>query len=100
MAKLKIYAVLALWVREAKPAANGSQQCYAVVAAPTKKRAVELFGVSPYHFKNYGVDMANDEGTKVALSKPETVFWKQESYVNEDGENVRDGSWHELRGVP
>lgn len=84
--KLKVWYMGGLWVREAKPAPNGCRQCPAVVATTSRRRAAECFGVSEHELKTFGWECVKPEDIEKALTKPETVFWKDER---------GDGKWHE-----
>lgn len=68
--KLKVYAGLTF---------VGGKQCRTIVAAPTKKAALEALKVcagrmSLYEFNNYWTDTGNKIELEVALAKPLTVF--------------------------
>lgn len=56
------------------------KQVRCIVAAKTKKRAVELLGVSLYEFNNYWCDTGNEIELEVALESPETVFISSNHY--------------------
>jgi hypothetical protein len=58
----------------AKDAVTGNRQARAVVAAPSKKRAAELLGLSTYMFNNYASETWNEEDLKLALAEPEKVI--------------------------
>lgn len=45
-----------------------------IVATRTKKRAIELFNISGYHFNNYCCATGNQQEMEVALSNPEVVY--------------------------
>lgn len=51
-----------------------NRQARAVVAAPSKKRAAELLGLSMYTFNNYACETGNKKELDKALAQPETVF--------------------------
>lgn len=45
-----------------------------IVATRTKKRAIELFGISYSLFRDYYCETGNEQEIKTATSKPNTVF--------------------------
>ena len=49
-----------------------------IVATTSKKKAAELIGTSLYHFNEYGCETGNEEEIKLAMSKPETVFERED----------------------
>ena len=56
---------------------KGNRQCRAVVAAPSKKRAAELFEQSMYTFKNHSCATGNEAEIKAAMAEPETVIIRE-----------------------
>jgi len=55
-------------------AING-KRCRTIVAATTQKEAAELIGISSYEFHTYWCETGNEQELKVALAKPNTVFY-------------------------
>ena len=51
------------------------KQKRAIVATKTKKEAINLFQVSYHRFINYCCETGNETEIKIALSKPNTVFY-------------------------
>lgn len=68
MRKYKVYGITL---------SQGSGQIRAIVATKTKKRACELFGISYNYFINYGCETYNDKELKIALKKPEVIFYRE-----------------------
>lgn len=46
-----------------------------IVAAPTKKRAMELFGLKPHQAQSFMTQTHNEAECEIALAKPESVFY-------------------------
>lgn len=51
-----------------------------IVATKTKKKAIELFGVSYSRFKDYYCETGNEKEIAIATSKPNTVFRAKDNY--------------------
>lgn len=68
---------------------NGSNQCEAIVATTSKKRAREILGLSSYAMDTYAGETQNDGAIAVATPEP-GVLWIRS--INEVG----DGGW--MRG--
>lgn len=58
-----------------------------IIATRTKKKAIELFGISYSHFTNYYCETGNKQEIVIATSKPNTVFRTKD---NESGEYFED----------
>lgn len=58
--------------------ANG--QYREIVATRTKKKAIELFGISYSHFRDYYCETGNEQEITIATSKPDTVFRTKDNY--------------------
>lgn len=61
-----------------------------IVATKTKKRAIELFGISYSRFKDYYCETKNEQEIVIATSKPNTVFrtkdndnWREKYFEKE-----------------
>lgn len=50
---------------------------WGLVAAPSKKRAAELFGMSMHSFNNYASETGHKDSVELAIANPEIVFTKQ-----------------------
>lgn len=68
MRELKVYGGR-YWVR------GGHFQSRALVATRTKKRAIEILGISASEFNNYWCETGNTIELEVAMNEPETVFY-------------------------
>lgn len=53
-------------------------KCRRIVATTSKKKAAELIGTTFYHFNEYGSETGNEEEVKLAMSKPGTVFERED----------------------
>ena len=51
-----------------------------IVAAPTKKRAAELLGITARHLREFGCPTGNQTELDVALAEPETCFAETRPY--------------------
>ena len=60
--------------------ANGGAQKRAIVAAPTQKRAAELFGVPVSHLRVYGSITGNAAEIAKCMASPEQPFYYAERY--------------------
>lgn len=49
---------------------------WGLVAAASKKRAAELFGMSMHHFNDYASETGHKDSIELAVANPETVFTK------------------------
>jgi hypothetical protein len=51
-----------------------------IIATTTKKRAMEILGISVGEFNNYWCETGNEHELKTALNCPETVFVSEDKH--------------------
>ena len=50
-----------------------------IIATKTKKKAIELLELPYSYFNDYWCETGNEKELKLALSKPETIFYPNEN---------------------
>jgi len=78
--KLKVYG---------GPIHYKGKQCRAIVATTSQKKVVELFKnrkvrISLYEICNYWCETGNEKELKIALAKPNTIFYNDKPFYNKE----------------
>ena len=85
---MKVFGTSMIYVRQAKPYANGNRQVRVIVATKSKAAAARALGVSPHFMTDYASETSNPIEVEKATASPGVPL-----FCDERG----DGGWHEFK---